>query len=97
MAGTSVPVKVDQDTHTLLAHAATALRTTQKDLLEAAVREYLGARREEISASLRRTMRLIDGTDASRVAALTGLSAERLSELGGVREPRSVRRADRPT
>ncbi|MBM7770227.1 type IV pilus biogenesis protein CpaD/CtpE [Actinokineospora baliensis] len=81
-----MPVKVDQETHALLAHAATALRTTQKDLLEAAVREYLAARREEIGAALRRTMQLIDGTDASRVAALTGMSRERLDELGGVDE-----------
>ncbi|WP_197523020.1 hypothetical protein [Actinokineospora pegani] len=86
MAGASVPVKIDQETHSLLAHAATALRTTQKDLLEAAVREYLSARREKISASLRRTMQLIDGSDASRVAVLTGLSPERLDELGGVSE-----------
>ncbi|MCP2301903.1 hypothetical protein LV79_001579 [Actinokineospora globicatena] len=86
MAGASMPVKVDPETHALLAHAATALRTTQKDLLEAAVREYLTARREEIAAALQRAMQLIDGTDASRVAALTGLSRERLDELGGVDE-----------
>jgi type IV pilus biogenesis protein CpaD/CtpE len=81
------PVKVDQETHALIAHAATALRVSQKDLLAAAVREYLGAHREEIRAALRRTMEALDGTNASRVAALSGLSRERLDELGGVREP----------
>lgn len=86
MAGSSSPVKVDQETHALIAHGATALRMSQKDLLAAAVREYLGARREEINAALRRTMQAIDGTDASRVAMLTGLSRERLDELGGVPE-----------
>jgi hypothetical protein len=55
-------------------------------LLAAAVREYLSARREEINAALRRTMETLDGTRSSRVAALTGMSKERLDELGGVSE-----------
>ncbi|MEU4802016.1 hypothetical protein [Actinosynnema sp. NPDC023587] len=59
---------------------------TQKELLAAAVREYLGARREEIDAALRRTMQMLDGTQSGQVAALTGMSKERLDELGGVRE-----------
>jgi hypothetical protein len=87
MASSSAPVKVDQETHALIAHAATALHMSQKDLLAAAVREYLGARRDEINAALRRTMQALDGTDASRVAMLTGLPRERLDELGGVPEP----------
>jgi hypothetical protein len=86
MAAQTAPVKVDEATHTLLAHGATALRMTQKDLLAAAVREYLTARREQINTALRETMKILDGTTTSRVAALTGLSAERLAELGGVRE-----------
>lgn len=86
MAVQSAPVKVDQETHALIAHAATALHMSQKDLLAAAVREYLSARREEINAALRRTMEMLDGTQSSQVAALTGMSKERLDELGGVRE-----------
>ncbi|MBP2339252.1 type IV pilus biogenesis protein CpaD/CtpE [Saccharothrix coeruleofusca] len=79
-------MKVDQETHTLITHAATALHMSQKDLLAAAVREYVGARRDEINAALRRAMQVIDGTEASQVAALTGMSRERLDELGGIRE-----------
>ncbi len=86
MAVQSAPVKVDQETHALIAHGATALHMSQKDLLAAAVREYLSARREEINAALRRTMEMLDGTQSSQVAALTGMSKERLDELGGVRE-----------
>jgi prophage DNA circulation protein len=86
MAGQVAPVKVDQETHDLIAHAATALRVSQKDLLAAAVREYLMAHREQVRESLRRTMQTLDGTAASRVALLTGLSRERLEELGGVLE-----------
>lgn len=86
MAAQSSPVKVDQETHALIAHGATALHMSQKDLLAAAVREYLGARREEINAALRRTMETLDGTRSSQVAALTGMSKARLDELGGVSE-----------
>ncbi len=86
MAAQTAPVKVDETTHTLLAHGASALHMTQKDLLAEAVREYLTARRDQINAALRETMKILDGTATSRVAALTGLSAERLAELGGVRE-----------
>lgn len=88
MASSSAPVKVDAETHALIAHGATALHMSQKDLLAAAVREYLGARRDLINAALRRTMEALDGTDTARVAVLTGLSPERLDELGGVDEPR---------
>jgi hypothetical protein len=87
MASSSAPVKVDPETHMLIAHGATALHMTQKDLLAAAVREYLAARREEINAALRRAMRALDGTDTSRVTMLTGMAPERLDELGGVHEP----------
>ncbi|MBB5955008.1 type IV pilus biogenesis protein CpaD/CtpE [Saccharothrix tamanrassetensis] len=86
MAIQSAPVKVDRETHALIAHGATALHMSQKELLAAAVREYLSARREEINTALRRTMQVLDGTPGSQVAALTGLSKERLDELGGVRE-----------
>ena len=87
MAQTSAPVKVDQETHDLIAHAATALHISQKELLAAAVREYLAAHRDEIAAALHRTMAALDGTDLSRVAMLSGLSPERVTELGGVTEP----------
>ncbi len=86
MASRTAPVKIDETTHTLLTHGAAALRMTQKDLLAEAVREYLTARREKINAALRETMQVLDGNTTSRVTALTGLSAERLAELGGVRE-----------
>jgi len=87
MASQTAPVKIDEATHTLLAHGATALRMTQKDLLAEAIREYLTIRRDKINAALRETMQILDGTSASQVAALTGLSTERLAELGGIRQP----------
>lgn len=84
----TAPVKVDEETHALIAHAATAMHVSQKDLVAAAVREYLSAHREQIRESLRRTMAVLDGTDTSRVSALTGLPPERLDEPGGVHEER---------
>ena len=86
VAPQAAPVKVDDATHILLAHGATALRMTQKDLLAAAVREYLTARREQINTALGETMKILDGTTTSHITALTGLSAERLAELGGIHE-----------
>ena len=85
-AAQTAPVKVDEATHALLAHGATALGMTQKGLLAEAVREYLTSRREQINTALQETMKVIEGTASSRVAALTGLSAERIAELCGVRE-----------
>jgi len=59
---------------------------TQKDLLAETVREYLTYRRDQINDALEETMKILDNTTSSRVAALTGLSTERLAEVGGIRE-----------
>jgi hypothetical protein len=85
MADTAV-LKVDGSTHALVAHGATALHMTHKELVGEAVREYLANRRETINARLRAVMAQIDDTEASQVSALTGLSPERIAELGGVPE-----------
>jgi hypothetical protein len=63
---TQTAVKVDPIIHSLIAHGATALDMTQKDLLAEAVREYLAARREEINAQLRKTMQILDGSTESQ-------------------------------
>lgn len=86
MATDRAVLKVDGSTHSLVAHGATALHMTHKDLVAEAVREYLANRREEVNAELRAVMSRIDDSAASQVAALTGLTQERLSELGGMRE-----------
>jgi predicted transcriptional regulator len=79
------PVKVDQDTNILLDRGASALGISKKQLVAEAVREYLDARREVLRASMQETMAMLDGSTASRVALLSGLSREELDDLGGLR------------
>lgn len=86
MAAERAVLKVDGSTHSLVAHGATALHMTHKELVAEAVREYLANRRDEVNAQLRAVMSRIDDSATSQVAALTGLSPERVSELGGIRE-----------
>lgn len=79
------PLKVDPVTDGLLiSHAAHFLGMTKKDFVAEAARAYLEQRREEIRRGLVESMKLLDGSLTSSVAMLTGLSPERIEELGGV-------------
>ena len=78
--------KVDVETDKRVADAAHFLGRTKKDIVDAAVREYVEAHRDEINAGIRDSLDRIDGSTRSVVSALTGFSAERLAELGGVPE-----------
>ncbi|MGH3544986.1 MAG: hypothetical protein ACRDPW_03550 [Mycobacteriales bacterium] len=84
MAKSMAPVKVDADTDRLLSDAAHLLHMSKKDLLAEAVRDYVTARREQLHRSISETLRTLDGSDASMVGLLTGLSPQRIEELGGV-------------
>ena len=57
---------------------------TKKDLVAQAVRELVERRREEIQQGVLDAMEVLDGSLASTVSLLSGLSRERLEELGGV-------------
>ncbi|WP_241247622.1 hypothetical protein [Candidatus Protofrankia datiscae] len=59
---------------------------TKKDLVAEAVRVYLEIRREEIRARMREVMALLDGTNRSRLALLTGLTPEQIDAVGGIGE-----------
>ncbi|WP_199039628.1 hypothetical protein [Glycomyces salinus] len=80
------PLKVDPLTNQLISEGAHFLRVSKKNFVDEAVRSYLEKRREEIHQGMVESMRVLDGTMASEVSLLTGLSPERLDELGGVRE-----------
>jgi hypothetical protein len=56
---------------------------TKKDFVAEAARAYLEQRREEIRRGMAESMKLLDGSLASSVSMLTGLSPERIEELGG--------------
>lgn len=77
------PLKVDPATDQLISHAAHFLGISKKDFVAEAVQAYLELRREEIRRGMLESMRLLDGSLTSAVSTLTGLSPERIEELGG--------------
>lgn len=77
------PLKVDPDTDKLISQGAHFLGVTKKDLVADAVRQYLERRRDEVRAGMIEAMNVLDGSLSSSVSLLTGLSPERIAELGG--------------
>jgi hypothetical protein len=78
------PLKVDPATDELISQAAHFLGMTKKDFVTEAARAYLEQRREEIRQGMIESMKVLDGSLSSSVAKLTGLSSERIEQLGGV-------------
>jgi hypothetical protein len=83
---TTAPLKVDPDVDQLISDGAHFLGLTKKDLVAEAVRVYLELRREEIRTRMMESMRKLDGSNLARVSLLTGLTAEQINAVGGVRE-----------
>ena len=86
MATAVSPIKVDAQTDELISHAAHFLGRSKKDVVDEAVRAYIDGHRDEINAGIRQALNLLDGTDASLVSVMTGLSRAELEDLGGVPE-----------
>ncbi|WP_055478903.1 hypothetical protein [Sphaerimonospora mesophila] len=78
------PLKVDPATDELITQGAHFLGMTKKDLVTAAVRLYVEQQREQIRRGMIESMKVLDGSLTSSVSLLTGLSPERINELGGV-------------
>ncbi|WP_327584017.1 hypothetical protein OHA25_50750 [Nonomuraea sp. NBC_00507] len=83
---TTAPLKVDPEVDQLISDGAHFLGLTKEDLVADAVRVYLELRREEIRSRMMESMRKLDRSDLARVALLTGLTAEQINAVGGVRE-----------
>ncbi|REJ05122.1 hypothetical protein DY023_11120 [Microbacterium bovistercoris] len=83
MAATLAPIKVDSETDELISHAAHFLRSSKKDVVDVAVREYIQNHRDEIQRAALDALRTLDGSTKSAVQLITGASAEELDELGG--------------
>lgn len=83
MAGTLAPIKVDSETDALISHAAHFLRSSKKDVVDVAVREYIERHRDEIQAAALEALRTLDGSTKSAVQLLTGASDDEPDELGG--------------
>lgn len=86
MVAAAAPIKVDPDTDGLISQAAHFLGRSKKDVVDIAIREYVENHRDEINLGVRAALQQLDGSTASAVSLLTGLSADKLAELGGVRE-----------
>jgi hypothetical protein len=86
MAAAAIPIKVDAATDQLVSHAAHFLGRSKKDVVDIAVREYIENHRSEIQEAVQHALRQLDGSIASSVALLTGMSRQELDELGGFSE-----------
>lgn len=84
MATTLAPIKVDGETDALISHAAHFLRSSKKDVVDAAVREYVESHRDEIQKAALDALRTLDGSTKSAVQLLTDASDEEIDELGGL-------------
>ncbi|CAN5326707.1 hypothetical protein BH11ACT5_BH11ACT5_11760 [soil metagenome] len=80
------PVKISAETDKLLTEASHFLARSKKDIVDAAVRDYVDAKRDEINAGVAASLARLDGSRASVVSEITGLSREQLDDLGGVPE-----------
>lgn len=86
MGTATAPIKVAVETDRLVTEASHFLGRTKKDIVDAAVREYVDSRREELHAAIRQSMQLLDGSNAAAVQLLSGFDRETLDDLGGVPE-----------
>lgn len=84
MATATAPIKVDTTTDELVSHAAHFLSRSKKDIVTEAVREYIDAHRSEINAGIKSALGTLDGTDASALSLITGLSKSDIDDLGGL-------------
>lgn len=78
------PIKIARETDELVSHAAHFLSKSKKDVVDAAVREYIDAHRDDINAGVKTAMSKLDGTKSSAVSLLTGMSVDDLNKLGGL-------------
>jgi hypothetical protein len=84
MAASSAPIKVDVATDQLISHASHFLGKPKKDVVDAAVREYIEAHRSEINEGIRAALASLDGSPASAVSLLAGIPVDQLDEYGGM-------------
>jgi hypothetical protein len=62
------------------------LDRSKKDVVDAAVREYIDNHRDEINAGVREALAQLDGAKGGVDSMLTGFDAAKLAELGGIGE-----------
>ncbi|GCD91089.1 hypothetical protein [Nocardioides sp. LS1] len=82
-------IKVDAITDELVSHAAHFMSRSKKKIVDAALREYIDAHREEINAGIKAALGQLNGTAAAAASLLTGLGAEELDDLVASRSSRA--------
>lgn len=80
----TAPIKVDAATDEAVTHAAHFMSKSKKEIVAAAVREYIDAHRDEINAGVRDALSKLNGSDLAAVSLMTGFSAEEIEDLGGL-------------
>ncbi|PWJ26219.1 hypothetical protein ATK17_2366 [Branchiibius hedensis] len=83
-ATTVSPIKVSAQTDNLISHAAHFMSVSKKAVVEEAIREYIANHRDDIQSGVRDAITQLDGSTASAVSLLSGLSAEELDDVGGL-------------
>jgi hypothetical protein len=83
VATVASPIKVDAQTDQLISHASHFLGRSKKDIVDAAVREYIENHRQDIQSGMQRALHQLDGSLAGSLSLLTGMSRDELDELGG--------------
>ncbi|MGB3374702.1 MAG: hypothetical protein WBA87_06135 [Microbacterium sp.] len=78
------PIKVDTDTDRLISSAAHFLQRSKKDVVDAAVREYIEKHREEIQGGALEALRLLDGSTRGAVRLLADATDAEIDALGGL-------------
>jgi len=81
---TTAPIKVDVETDRLVSNAAHFLKRSKKDVVEAAVREYIDAHRDEIQNGALEALRSLDGSARSAVKLLADATDDEIESLGGL-------------
>lgn len=80
----SNPLKVDPEADALATQSAHFLGVTKTQFVSEAIVLYSESRRAEIEKGVHAALAALDGSKAAAVARLSGLSPERIAELGGV-------------
>lgn len=68
----------------MIGHAARFLHTSKESIVDRAIRDYIEAHRVVINEGVRTALIDLGGNATSAVSEMTGLSPQRLAEVGGV-------------
>jgi hypothetical protein len=85
MARAQSPIKVHEATKEKVRYAASLTGLDQAEIVEKAVDEYVERHRDEFAARMERARLALLGGNAATVAYMSGITAEDVERLGGVK------------